>query len=359
MAGLVLSVAAGAAAAPKAQRGGPIFYPPLPNPPRLQFLTGLTSAADVGAKQGAFAKFVVGAKDQRGERIGKAYGVALWHGQVFAIDSKKLGYGVFDMTKHSFRFVPGEGAGRMQKPINICLDAQGNRYVTDTARKQVLVFDAEDNFVRAFGKKGDFTPSGVAIARDHLYVTDIEHHMIHALDLRNGSPAFFFGQRGKKDGQFESPTNICAGSDNTLYVTDTGNARVQVFDLRGHYLRTIGGIGDGPGHFARPKGVAVDRDGRAYVVDAAFENVQIFDNIGRLLLFFGEAGARRDNLNLPAGIAVDYESAAAFQKMAAPNFKVQYVVAVGNQFGNSMVTLYGFGDLAGAAASAPAKPAGR
>ncbi len=350
---LVLAGSAGAAPkAPKASKGGPIFYPPLPNTPRLQFLTGLTSAADVGSKQGAFSKFVVGAKDQRAARIGKAYGVALWNGQVFVIDSKKLGYGVFDIAKREFRFVSGEGAGRMQKPINICVGPDGTRYVTDTGRKQVLVFNAQDDFVRAFGKKGDFLPGGIAIARDHLYVTDLEHHMIHALDPKSGAPSFFFGQRGKKDGQFEMPTNICAGGDNTLYVTDTGNARVQVFDLKGRYLRTIGSIGDGPGHFARPKGVAVDREGRADGVDAAFENVQIFDPIGRLLLYFGEAGPRRENLNLPAGVAVDYGSAAAFQKLAAPNFKVQYVVAVGNQFGNSMVTLYGFGDYAESASGA-------
>ena len=53
-----------------------------------------------------------------------------------------------------------------------------------------------------------------------------------------------------------------------IYVTDSLNCRIQVFEADGQFQRVFGSAGDGPGHFSRPKGVAVDRAGHVYVVDA-------------------------------------------------------------------------------------------
>ena len=101
------------------------------------------------------------------------------------------------------------------------------------------------------------------------------------------------------------PTNLFV-SNGKLYVTDTGNFRVQIFDLEGSYLSGFGKVGDSPGQLARPKGVAVDKDGHIYIVDAAFDNFQIFDEEGRLYLFVGSAGHRPGYFWLPAGIHIDH-----------------------------------------------------
>ena len=78
--------------------------------------------------------------------------------------------------------------------------------------------------------------------------------------------------------------------DGNVYVTDTFNDRVEMFDADGEFISTFGKNGDGPADFERPKGIAVDCDGHIWVVDAAQNLVKVFDQQGRLLIYFGGAG---------------------------------------------------------------------
>jgi sugar lactone lactonase YvrE len=168
---------------------------------------------------------------------------------------------------------------------------------------------------------------------------------IHVLDKTTGETLFDFGERGDGEGEFLHPTNLAIGPDETLYVTDTNNFRIQHFTLDGEYIRSIGNIGTAPGKFARPKGVALDRDGLIYVVDAAFENVQLLDNGGTPLTSFGRPGSGPGGINLPTVVKVDYDNVKYFQDYAAPGFELEYLVVVGSQFGNNKVAIFGFGAM--------------
>jgi 6-bladed beta-propeller len=64
-------------------------------------------------------------------------------------------------------------------------------------------------------------------------------------------------------------------SDN-LYVLDSGNHRVLVFDRGGRFIRAIGKKGDGPGEFQIPRGLAVLANGDLAVLDVGHSNVSIF-----------------------------------------------------------------------------------
>ncbi|MFQ5852771.1 MAG: 6-bladed beta-propeller, partial [Candidatus Binatia bacterium] len=123
-------------------------------------------------------------------------------------------------------------------------------------------------------------------------------------DANTGNFVKEIGERGKEDGQFNFPTNLFIRGDK-LYVTDTGNFRIQLLDLEGNFIRNISKLGDSPGHLARPKGVAADSDKHIYVVDAAFDNFQIFNEQGQLMLFVGRAGSQPGTFWLPAGIHID------------------------------------------------------
>ncbi|MCH7632502.1 MAG: 6-bladed beta-propeller, partial [Planctomycetes bacterium] len=92
-----------------------------------------------------------------------------------------------------------------------------------------------------------------------------------------------------------------------LLVSDSGNFRVQLLDLEGRPIRTIGQKGDGAGDFSLPKGVAFDSEGHIYVVDAQFENVQVFDSAGQLLMAFGREGTDLGAFWLPSGLTIDDE----------------------------------------------------
>lgn len=329
-----------------------LFYPPLPDAPRIQYLTSYSVAADVREKEkkkgGWLSSFVLGEEDPRdAEGPNKPYGVALRDGRLYVVDTRGSGYAVFDVAEKDYRFRSGSGGSSMPKPINISIDDDDRKYVADTGRNQVLVFDANDEFVQAFGHRGQFRPTDMLVDGDKLYVVDIQGHRIVVLDKNTGEELFAFGSPGGEDNNLFQPTNIAMGPNDHLYVTDTGNFRVQEFTPDGQFVKTYGaGVGRAPGNFARPKGVVVDREGRVYVVDAAYERVQIFDDQGRLLMFFGEPGATHvSGLDLPTAIAIDYDSVKYFQQYAHPEFELEYVIAVANQFGLSKVNVFGFGRL--------------
>ena len=348
---------AGCATAPvekKSAAPGAVVYPAPPEPPRIQHLVTFTGERDFAAARSGFAAFVAG--EERGAELGQIYGVAVSEGRVYAVDSKGPGIAIFDLNKQQYGLFTGSGGGRMKRPINLTIDADGTRYVTDTGRDQVLVYDRDNKYVGAFGEQGQFRPVDTAIVGDRLYVVDIQHHEIQVLDKKSGKLQFKFGKPGSKEGELYHPTNIAIGPNGDVFVTETSNFRVQRFTAEGKTLRTYGEVGDTPGKFARPKGIALDRAGRLYVADAAFQNVQIFDPNGLLLMAFGQPESG-DGLSLPAAIAIDYDNVALFKRYADPKFSIEYLILVASQLAPNKVDVFGFGRMAGADYSRDDKPA--
>jgi DNA-binding beta-propeller fold protein YncE len=106
-------------------------------------------------------------------------------------------------------------------------------------------------------------------------------------------------------GEFAKPTNVAVDQDGNIYVSDTWNNRIQVFDADGNFIRTFGKGGDGPGYFARPKGIAIDSDGHVWVADAVQDRVQVFTPEGRLLIWMGGHGLYPGQFQSLAGITID------------------------------------------------------
>ncbi len=328
-----------------------LFYPPLPNPPRIQYLATFSSSKDFEEEKesSGFLAFVLGDEmDENVRYVSKPYGVALNEGRIHLVDTRGYGYSIFDLKNNRYDVVYPTGAGSMQKPINITIDNDGTKYITDTAKAQIFVFSKDDKFLKAIGTIGQFKPIDVAIDGSRLFVSDIKNHQIQVLDKATGNLISTIAEAGSDEGKLFHPTNLAIGADNHLYVSDTGNFRVQKFTLEGEHVKTFGSIGTNPGQMARPKGIAVDHAGNIYVVDAAFSNVQIFNPAGNLLLFFGgPAKNHPSGMYGPTDITINYESVSFFQKYAAPKFQLEYVILVANQFGSSKVNVFGFGKMQG------------
>jgi sugar lactone lactonase YvrE len=320
-----------------------LFYPLPPNLPRFQFLASFSSALDVSAGKSSFRDFVFGGEDKEGFLAEKPYGVAIHEGAIYVVDTRGAGWAVFDLANRKSAVVRPKGGGTLKKPINMTIDEDGTRYVTDTEREQVMVYDRQNRFLRAYGEPGQFKPVDVAIVGDRLYVTDLMHHKVHVLDKATGATLLSFGGRGSGQGEFNNPTNLSVAADDTLYVVDTINFRVQQFTLEGEFIRAFGEAGNVPGTFSRPKGISIDRDGHIYVIDSAFENIQVFAQDGGALMFFGAQGNDRDSINMPTVVKIDYDNVPYFEKYIAPDFDVEYLVLVASQYGNNSVTVFGFG----------------
>lgn len=343
---ITVSILSACSISPEQPKQGSVFYPALPNPPRIQHLLSLTTLNDLKVSKSVFTDFILG--EQSAESlVTKPYGIALFDGRLYVVDAAKSGYAVLNLKTRQRKFITGGSSGRMKKPINISIDVGGTKYISDTGRAQVLVFDSNDKFIRAYGTKGQFKPSDVAITKDRLFITDLKNQMIQVLDKNSGETLNKIGRVGSKEGEFFFPTNVALGPDNHLYVTDTGNFRVQKFTLDGVFVKSIGSIGSGLGKFARPKGLTLDKNGNLYVVDAAFENIQVINNKGKLLMFFGQPGGNPADINLPADVSIDYDNLKYFQSYVHPKFKLEYVILVTSQYGANRINIFGFGHMEG------------
>jgi len=341
LAALVL-LFAGCAAPQKTQKPAVVFYPDPPDLPRIQFLRSFTGAKDVEKPKSAFEAFVTGEKEIE-QRLDKPYGVGVHKGKIYVCDTNRTVM-VFDLEKRTFAPLPGaQGVGKLLQPFNIGIDAEGNKYVADTLRKQVVVFDRNDLYAKTFGTPEGWKPVDAVPYGDRLYVADIKNGEIVVLDKATGSVLKKFGQQGETSERLHLPTNLAFDRDGILYVSDAGKFQVFKFDRDGHFRGTIGRHGSEPGAFARPRGVAIDRENRLYTVDAAFENIQTLTTEGQLLLFFGKASRGPGGMYLPARIAIDYEHRKYFENDVDPTFEVEYLLFVTNQFGDRMVNVYAVG----------------
>ena len=341
---LVLLLLCGCAGARRSPSQNTVFYPMPPDRPRIQYLTTITDEVDVGAKRRSVMEFVTGKKETM-KRLGRPWDVAHDKGKLYVVDRQYSLVIIIDLIGREFDRIGYAKGGRLVNPAGIFLSPEGLKYVADKERRQIMVFDATDEFHRSYVLDEDSQPLDVAVGGGRMYVCDIAREEVLVLDLESGEIIDRIGGRGQAEGKFRWPTHLTLDGDGNLYVTDMLNSRVQRFDSQGNFVRAIGQPGDFPGAMPRPKGVAVDREEHLYVVDVAFELVQIFDaSNGEVLMPFGKLGASAAGIHLPAGIHIDYDNLEYFSQYVDENFRPKYLIYVCNQTGPWKLNVYAFGD---------------
>jgi tripartite motif-containing protein 71 len=104
-------------------------------------------------------------------------------------------------------------------------------------------------------------------ARGYVYVTDTGNDRVQKF-TRDGKFVTMWGSSGSGPGQFKTPIGIDEDeSKQNVYVTDIGNNRVERFSSNGLFAGQLGSLGSGDGQFANPGRVAVDPAGNLFVAD--------------------------------------------------------------------------------------------
>ena len=121
------------------------------------------------------------------------------------------------------------------------------------------------------------------------------------------------GTPGKKHtltapGTFSLPSSVAVDNEGNVYVTDTLNNRIEIFDADGNFIRMFGKNGDGVADFTRPKGIAVDVDKNIWVIDTYQDRMKIYNQEGRLLAYVGDHGNYPGQFMAAFGVAIDKQN---------------------------------------------------
>lgn len=317
-----------------------ILYPSPPDTARIQFLTRYGNSSDLTGGQSKFKSFVAG--PEAPIPIVKPYGIAIRNSKIFIADPGIAGIQILNLVKETFEsFTPG-GRGAFKQPLNCFVDPEGSLYVADAGRKQIVIFNENLDYTGAIGGDIEFRPVDVFVTGDTILVTDPDNNRVRAFSKKSHELLFTFpesAQAGDKDWLY-NPINIWVSAGN-IFITDFGHSSIKIFSHDGSYLRSIGSYGKRLGQFARPKGIAVDNKQNIFVVDAGFQNVQVFNNAGELLMFFGGPYKSQGDMYLPANVCIDYDHLQYYEKFVAPEFKLEYLIFVTNQYGPDKISVYG------------------
>jgi DNA-binding beta-propeller fold protein YncE len=287
-----------------------------PEPPlktRIEHVRTISSPRDLGQAPSNWERFVNALLKIKPRVRALSHPVDIEvtpHGRtVYVSDFAQGTVHVFDLVSGEARYIGGDRG--LQRPFGLALDSAGNLYVVEQDLRQIRVISPEGQTLRIFQSDRLIRPADIAIdeTRGRLYVADPSHqksteHYVRVLDLEGNYLGEVGEGRGLGDGHLLFPTYLTLDPEGNLYVSDTMNSRVSVFDPDGRFLRAIGGRGDGFGRFDKPKGVALDSFGNLYVVDSSWSNVQIFGPEAEVLLFFGGRGGYPGLLRNPTGIAI-------------------------------------------------------
>jgi DNA-binding beta-propeller fold protein YncE len=232
---------------------------------------------------------------------------------IYVSDTNNQQVQVFDSSGTPiFKFgKKGSGDGQFQFPYGITGDKDGNVYVSDLYNGKISIFTPKGKFIKYFtdeNKKADFvkSPGGLRISGKKIYITDIQQNkvMVYSLD---GKKLLEITTATAKDDTLNAPNAVTVDDDQNIYVSDTGNQRLLVFDKNGKFKRLINGSTDGKGDskFVNPRGIGVLGNGVVLMVDNMTHFVHGFDKDGKQVYQFGGLGSDKEQFYLPNGLFVD------------------------------------------------------
>ena len=252
-----------------------------------------------------------------GFQLIRVYGVAAdSKGNIYAADQAVGAIFIFPKAENEPLQMIKNGQEANFGLINgLAMDDNDRLFVTDLKLRHVLVFNTKHEVEGSFGADVLVSPAGVAIDTTNrfVYVVDTQQDQILVFDADSYKLLRRIGTTGRNHkltspGDFSLPTHVAVDKEGNVYVTDTLNNRVEIFDADGKFIREFGKGGDGPGRFARPKGITVDNDGHIWVADEVQSRVQVFDQEGRLLIYFGQLGWYPGQFQALYGIAYDKQN---------------------------------------------------
>src|SRR6184192_542735 len=168
----------------------------------------------------------------------------------------------------------------------VAINSKGHVYVFHRGKHPLMEFDSSGKFIRSIADDLFVTAHTVRVdAEDNIWTTDVGAHVVLKLSPEGRVLLALGRMRTPGDDvlHFNQPTDVAFDRDGNIYVADgEGNSRVLKFNKYGNVLLGWGMKGSGTGQFDLPHSIAIDGD-LVYVGDRENARIQIFDLNGRYL----------------------------------------------------------------------------
>ena len=198
------------------------------------------------------------------------------------------------------------------RPKGMALDHEGNIVVVEPHYSRINHFTPKGRLLLQWGRhgteRGELSfPRAVAIAPDgSAFVSEFQIvERLQKFGPARESVQVEIRGAGRRPREFNRAEGLSFDDAGNLYVADSCNHRVQVFDGNGAFLREYGSPGTARGQFSYPYDVRVDGKGRQYVCEFGNSRVTVLDADDQVLEIIGGAGSAPGQFNNPWSLALD------------------------------------------------------
>ncbi len=207
------------------------------------------------------------------------------HDNIFVVDSHERMVQVFDPEGNFIRAIGiYRGERRFDTPTAIAINQKkGLLYVLDGPANELVVLDTDGNFVERVGKRSkrnvEFNyPSEIAVAGDRIVILDDFGARVHVLDTSfNRLNSFQVKVHDRPPVLHEIGLSIDA--EGRIYLSDLFPNQIAVYNQEGKLERLFGHAGSLVQEFKDPSGLWIDPEDRIYVADTENSRVQVFQPI--------------------------------------------------------------------------------
>lgn len=243
-------------------------------------------------------------------------------GRVYVADEFNNRIVVYEQDGTYGGFIDGTLGGQaFQRPNSVAIMPDGNLAIADTWNYRIAIYTPNGEFVRSWGQPltqgsgapteptdGVWGPRDIAVDGDgNVYISDTGNKRVRMYN-QFGEWLRDIGSGGSELGQLDEPSGLEVGPNNQLYVADTWNQRISLFALDGVPATTFPVRGWYEDLGNRPYLAIDDARNLVYITDPDAGRILVYDGAGNCVGSFGQASDTVSALNqfqTVGGITVD------------------------------------------------------
>ena len=202
----------------------------------------------------------------------------------------------------------GTGVGQFNKPRSMAIGADDEVFAVDmTGRVQRFSPDGDYIGYWQMPETERGRPKGMGTDLVGRIVVVEPHYARVNHFTPDGELVLQWGQRGVNPGELAFPRAFGLHSSGDLFLTEFQQVeRVQRFRGDGaEFVQTFGRGGPSVGEFNRAEGMGIDSNDRLFVADSCNHRVQVFDDVGNPIAQYGEPGSGLGELSYPYDVRID------------------------------------------------------